>query len=85
MGTGFSAGDRDILLKAFALLRQKRCPFENAPLIRNRFSNLHRDVKPQWLQPALVIEVEFRQRTADGLRHASFRGIRFDETARTVR
>lgn len=38
-----------------------------------------------WIRPELVAEVEYRQRTAEGvLRHASFQGLREDKPAREV-
>lgn len=83
VGTGFSAGDRNALLKSIVL--QNRCPFESVPDVRRRFSGAPRDVEPQWVRPALVVEVEFRQRTAEGLRHASFRGISVDKSEQAIR
>jgi bifunctional non-homologous end joining protein LigD len=83
VGTGFSAADRETLLNRVALLRQKRCPFESVPVIRNRFSDHTRGVQPQWARPMLVVEIEFRQRTIEGLRHSSYRGLRVDSSAQT--
>ena len=40
------------------------------------------DVSPRWVKPAVVVEVEYKQRTADGLRHAALKGLRPDRAAR---
>ena len=40
------------------------------------------DVPPRWVKPALVVEVEYRQRTSDGLRHAALKSVRPEKKAR---
>jgi bifunctional non-homologous end joining protein LigD len=45
-----------------------------------------RGAKPIWTQPELVVEVEFRGETADGLlRQASLKGIRADRSVTSLR
>ena len=42
------------------------------------------DVPPRWVRPRIVVEVEYRQRTLSGLRHAALRMLRFDRYPRQV-
>ena len=36
------------------------------------------DEQPQWVRPTVVVEVEYRRRLRDGLRHAALKGVRPD-------
>jgi bifunctional non-homologous end joining protein LigD len=79
VGTGFSD-------KSLKELRQKLTPLErDKPAFHNPPKGADaRDV--HWVEPKLVAEVEFAERTADGLvRHASFQGLREDKPANQVR
>ena len=51
--------------------------------LRNDFREL--PDTPQWVRPAVVVEVEYRQRLRDGLRHAALKGIRPDKKPRLIR
>jgi ATP-dependent DNA ligase len=42
------------------------------------------DVPAQWVRPAVVVEVEYRQRNGAGLQHAVLKGIRPDQLTRQV-
>jgi bifunctional non-homologous end joining protein LigD len=69
VGTGF---DDELLLKLkkkFSSMERKNSPFENPP----REKGVH------WLDPKLVAEIAFAERTKDGiLRQAAFMGLRKD-------
>jgi bifunctional non-homologous end joining protein LigD len=79
VGTGFSQ-------RSLAELSAKL-----APLVRERpaFANPPRGAEARgvrWVEPTLVAEVQFAERTSDGrVRHASFLGLREDKPARQVR
>jgi bifunctional non-homologous end joining protein LigD len=79
VGTGFTQQSLAELHGKLARLEQKAAPFENPP----RGSDA-RGV--HWLRPELVAEVQYAERTAEGLvRHASFQGLRVDKPAAHVR
>jgi bifunctional non-homologous end joining protein LigD len=66
---GFSEDDKKYLLARLGPLRTKKQPFA-AP---RRFP------KAQWVRPAVLVDVEFRGKTGDGLlRHPSYEGVRED-------
>ncbi|KQT53052.1 MULTISPECIES: DNA ligase D [unclassified Aureimonas] len=78
VGTGFSGAVAEDLFERLNRLKAEASPFgakltaEEARLAR-------------YVRPDLVAEVEFRAWTADGhLRHASFRGLREDKSAREI-
>lgn len=76
VGTGFT--DQS-LAEMHALLQRYRThhmPFSRQPPLQNQ---------PSWVEPRLVIEVEYLGLTHDGiLRHPSFKGLRYDKPAREV-
>jgi bifunctional non-homologous end joining protein LigD len=78
VGTGFDeAGLAEIARKLRALAR-KTSPFADAS------REAARDAK--WVQPRLVAEIAYAERTADGyLRHPSFIGLREDKPAGQVK
>jgi bifunctional non-homologous end joining protein LigD len=65
-------------------IHRKSCPFRNVPDLRDEFRELPK-ILPQWVRPTLTVEVEYRQRLRDGLRHAALKGIRLDKRRRLVR
>ncbi|HMI90136.1 MAG TPA: DNA ligase D, partial [Polyangiales bacterium] len=79
VGTGFSE-------RSLAELHEKLTPLERP---RPAFVAPPRGADARgvhWVEPELVAEVEFAERTSDGLvRHASFRGLRDDKAAGQVR
>jgi bifunctional non-homologous end joining protein LigD len=77
VGTGFDAADFNSLAEKFAPLERSRSPFEDVPREERKGA--------VWLEPTLVAQVEFTERTRDGrLRHPSFQGLRADKKAREV-
>jgi bifunctional non-homologous end joining protein LigD len=75
VGTGFDEDSLSSLTRKFAGYRRGDSPLENPPR--------ERDI--QWLRPVLVAQVEFTERTDDGvIRQGSFMGLREDIRAKSV-
>ena len=75
VGTGFDEALLSSLSRRFASLRRRECPFADPPKEKN----------VTWLQPRLVCEVAYTERTNEGLlRQASFMGLREDIAAKSV-
>jgi bifunctional non-homologous end joining protein LigD len=78
-GTGFTARTARDLYRRLAALRRPSAPFAGAPSAEDRR-------KAVFVEPEVVVEVEFRNWTAEGaLRHPVFRGLREDKPPREVR
>jgi bifunctional non-homologous end joining protein LigD len=78
VGTGFTAESLEELSQRMKKLEQKTAPFVNPPRGADA-RGVH------WLAPELVGEVQFTERTKDGiLRHPSFHGLRDDKAPRDV-
>ncbi|MDN5782504.1 MAG: DNA ligase D, partial [Luteimonas sp.] len=77
VGTGFSNRQLGELHDLLKKIERKSPPFaDHVP----DASSTH------WVQPKVVIQVKYAQRTRDGrLRHSSFRGLREDKNANEVR
>jgi bifunctional non-homologous end joining protein LigD len=76
VGTGFTADTLSALVRRFRPLARASSPF--ADHVRER------DVS--WLEPELVAQITYTERTHDGrLRHPVFLGLRDDKPARQVR
>lgn len=77
VGTGFT---QESLKEIYAQLQEQAAcknPFNTTPPEAR---------KAHWLKPILVAEVEFTQWTSDNhLRHPSFKGLRLDKQAKTVK
>lgn len=77
VGTGFDSGDFTSLAKKFELLERTSSPFVEVPAAERKDA--------VWLEPKLVAQVDFTERTRDGrLRHPSFKGLREDKPAREI-
>lgn len=76
VGTGFSFRQLEDLHARLKKIERNASPFSETP----------RDVRgAHWVKPAMVIEVEFTERTRDGrLRHPTFRGLREDRDAEEI-
>ena len=78
VGTGFDEARLAEIAGKLRPLARKTPPFTNAS------RDAARDAK--WVQPRLVAEIAYAERTADGyLRHPSFIGLREDKLARQVK
>jgi ATP-dependent DNA ligase len=55
------------------------------PELRGHFRELRTDLPPHWVRPTLVVEVEYRQRLKDGLRHAALKGLRPEKKPGLIR
>ena len=78
-GTGLSDETRAVLLDELKATRRKSCPFRTLPDLQDDFRERPK-VPPQWVRPSVVVEVEYRQRLKDGLRHAVLKGLRPDKS-----
>ena len=76
VGTGFTGKTLDALMRQFRPLVRPTSPFADAP----------RERRVTWLEPRLVAQIGYTERTGDGkLRHPTFLGLRNDKPAREVR
>lgn len=76
-GTGFSHAALKELRQTMRPIERETSPFTTTPK-----ANEH----PVWIEPTLVCQVSFTEWTRDGkLRHPSFKGLRPDKKARSVR
>ncbi|HLJ61943.1 MAG TPA: hypothetical protein VKZ50_19630 [bacterium] len=70
---------RDDLLKRLRELERKRCPFPSAPTLPGAVDVQRTIREVRWVKPDIVVEVEFKERGAHGLRHAVLKGVRDDK------
>ena len=84
VGMGLSEEARGMLLTQLHALKRKTCPCAPAPVLRDYFRELRTDLPPQWVKPVLVVQVEYRKRTGERLRHAALKGLRPDQSPRRV-
>ena len=76
VGTGFTGKTLDALMRRFKPLVRPTSPFEDAP----------RERGATWVEPTLVAQIGFTERTDDGkLRHPTFLGLRDDKASSEVR
>jgi bifunctional non-homologous end joining protein LigD len=76
VGTGFTGKILDDLMRRFRLLVRPTSPFADAP----------RERGVTWLEPTLVAQLGFTERTGDGkLRHPTYLGLRNDKSSDEVR
>src|SRR5262249_51887509 len=78
-GPGLADDPRAGVFEALKATRRKTCPFPVVPRLREGFTG-PRDRPPQWVRPCLVVEVEYRRRLDDGLRHAVLKRLRPEKT-----
>jgi len=79
VGTGFNAKSLNELFDELAPLERKTSPFTPQP------TRAHTGPRAHWVEPKLVVEVQFGEWTQDGrLRHPSFEGVRRDKAAKDV-
>ena len=76
VGTGFTGKTLADLAQRFAPLRRPTSPFVDAPRMRDA----------TWVEPELVAQIGFMEKTGDGrLRHPVFLGLRDDKSASDVK
>jgi bifunctional non-homologous end joining protein LigD len=85
VGTGLSNEARLVILRRLQATQRNTCPFSSVPEFRDHYGQLRTDLPPHWVRPALTVEVEYRQRLKDGLRHAALKGLRPDKKPRPMR
>ena len=77
VGTGFTEAELTRLLRLLDPLRRDPCPFDPEPQPRLK--------EAIWVEPQIVVEVEFTEWTGVGiLRHPSYKGQRDDKDPREV-
>jgi bifunctional non-homologous end joining protein LigD len=81
VGTGFTDAEIERLLGLLRPLARDTCPLEEAPRLPGADAAAIR-----WVEPRLVVEVEFAEWTRDGrLRAPAYRGVREDRAASDIR
>jgi len=83
VGTGFSMQVQQELLDKLKPLKISRCPFKEVPEYNkpSRFRPNPPKATVTWVKPELVAEVSSRASSGDGMRQASFKGLREDKKA----
>ena len=77
VGTGFNTQTLKILYSLLLKNKSKQCPYSSA---------LHINDLQNWVKPNIIVEIEFKEWTHDGvLRHPSFKGIRQDKNPKNVK
>lgn len=77
VGSGFSGRQISTMFEALKEIETDTQPFVERP---------PETQGARWVQPEIVVDVEFTDRTASGvLRHPVFRGLRYDKSASEVR
>jgi bifunctional non-homologous end joining protein LigD len=83
-GTGLSEDTHAIIFEELKATRRKTCPFPTVPVPRDESREVP-NTMPCWVRPSLVVEVEYRQRLKDGLRHAALKGLRPEKKPGVIR
>ncbi|MFO1340994.1 MAG: DNA ligase D [Burkholderiaceae bacterium] len=85
VGTGWDTATGRRLHQQLSALEVKSPPIDPAPARPGRWVR-GAARPPRWVAPRMVVEVAFGEWTPDGsVRHASFRGVRTDKPARSIR
>ncbi|HLU19734.1 MAG TPA: DNA ligase D [Pusillimonas sp.] len=83
VGTGFNQQALEQMHDKLKPLHRKTSPFTGPVESNGRYGRGNNDI--QWVTPKLIVEVDYADRTDDGLlRQASFRGLREDKPASAV-
>jgi bifunctional non-homologous end joining protein LigD len=83
-GAGLSENTRAVIFEELKATQRKMCPFRSAPVLRDDFREVPK-APPVWVRPSLVVQVEYRQRARDGLRHAALKALRPDKKPGVIR
>jgi bifunctional non-homologous end joining protein LigD len=82
VGTGFNKKMQEEIIQKLRPYETGQCPFVNTPEYNkpSRFRPNPPKATVTWVQPKLVAEISYRERTKDGaVRHPSFKGLRPDK------
>jgi len=83
VGTGFNQQSLELMYDKLKSLHRKTSPFSGPVESNGRYGRGNNDI--QWVTPKLIVEVNYADRTDDGLlRQASFRGLREDKPASEI-
>ncbi|HET9001330.1 MAG TPA: hypothetical protein VFP86_16950, partial [bacterium] len=85
VGSGLTNETRLVILRELETAQRKTCPCSSVPDLRDHYGELRTDLPPHWVRPTLVVEVEYRQRRKDGLRHAALKGLRPEKKPGLIR
>ena len=85
VGTGLSNEMRIVIFRELEAHQRKTCPFSTLPDLRDHFRDLRSHLPLFWVKPPLVVEVEYRQRQKDRLRHATLKGVRPEKKPGVIR
>lgn len=84
VGTGWDMRTAADLHKRLVQMETKEPALSRDEIKPGRWSR-RKPGKERWVKPQLVVEIEFAEWTPDGhVRHASFKGVRADKTAKSV-
>lgn len=87
VGTGFNNSLQTEILEKCKPLITPVCPFRDPPEYNkpSRFRPDPPKASVTWVEPELVCEISYREKTKDGaIRHPSFKGLREDKLAKDV-
>ncbi|WP_457424271.1 DNA ligase D [Roseateles sp. P5_E7] len=85
VGTGWSSAQGGELQAMLLKLETKEPPVDAAMVTPGRWSK-RRSGAERWVKPTMVVEVAFGEWTPDGhVRHATFRGVRTDKPAKSIK
>jgi|SRR6516162_2523540 ATP-dependent DNA ligase len=83
-GDGPVPGGARHAIDAAARAEAEDMPLRSRPPVARPLRELQTDLPPMWVKPVLVVQVEYRKRTGEGLRHAALKGLRPDQSPRRV-
>ena len=85
VGTGWSSSQGAELQAQLLKLETKEAPVDAAMVTPGRWSK-RRAGAERWVKPTMVVEVAFGEWTPEGhVRHATFRGVRTDKPAKSIK
>jgi len=84
VGSGLATEIRRVIFEELKATGTKTCPFALVPTLRSHWGGVRTDLSPHWVKPTLVVEVEYRERLEDGLRHAALKSLRPDRDPKQV-
>jgi len=85
VGRGLPTETRRVILEELRATGKRGCPFVPTPTLRDHWGRLRTDLPPHRVTRTPVVEVEYRQRLENGLRHASLKSLRPDKNPNRLR